>query len=630
AGGLMDGLNGDGSFYGLTTGNLFSDGWSALENAELASQIAHNVDDWNSSVTSELQISIMDVIDPNFASVDGIRGMSLSEAADITQAMATIAATEDGRTAIANAVEMYGPISIIAMDEETFAQTTGYISPAYATFATETINSHIIVDIEALSQKAYETTTGTYYGLTLERAIVHELNHLALASTDEDTVIAATNSIMASNFGETPRLDHDLYDINDVTVFGSDISDGETETYQGEFYYAPLDATADKEYIVLANYDTYQMNVFSTLIQGGAGNDYIGENYTVNAGSKIYGYGGDDYISAGAMDDRVEGGAGDDTILGGSGHDALLGDGGNDRIEGGAGNDWIIGGTGSDMLFGQGGNDKIEGSDGKDFLFGGNGDDTLYGGNHNDYLDGEKGEDVLYGGAGTDFMYGGGGADTLYGQDDDDVMYGDQGKDALYGGLGDDELYGNDDNDILYGQNGKDTLLGGEGNDKLYGGNHNDGLRGGNGDDKLYGENGNDWLYGDAGADMLRGGAGNDVLRGGDDADTLWGNDGADTFVFSSTEKGGSNADTIKDFDISEGDRINIENVLTGFGGNDDINDFIKFVSKGDGLYTLRVDENGDGSGWSTYGQVYSDASLTNEQSLYDSGIIYLSETMGA
>lgn len=88
-----------------------------------------------------------------------------------------------------------------------------------------------------------------------------------------------------------------------------------------------------------------------------------------------------------------------------------------------------------------------------------------------------------------------------------------------------------DEGELFLGSDGKDTLKG-TGDDDV--------LAGLEGKDKLNGKNGDDTLIG---------GAGNDLLTGGD---------GADTFVFDSLDFG---SDRIRDFDVSEGDRLDFSKI---------------------------------------------------------------------
>ncbi|OAM97901.1 retention module-containing protein [Vibrio europaeus] len=94
----------------------------------------------------------------------------------------------------------------------------------------------------------------------------------------------------------------------------------------------------------------------------------------------------------------------------------------------------------------------------------------------------------------------------------------------------------------------------------LDGSGSNSTLTGGSGDDLLVGGAGNDTLIGGAGDDTLMGGEGNDILEGGLGSDILVGGTGMDTFVWNEIDDG--SLDTIKDFSVSEGDKIDLREVL--------------------------------------------------------------------
>ncbi|MEZ9278204.1 retention module-containing protein [Vibrio cyclitrophicus] len=94
-------------------------------------------------------------------------------------------------------------------------------------------------------------------------------------------------------------------------------------------------------------------------------------------------------------------------------------------------------------------------------------------------------------------------------------------------------------------------LLAGANNTDLTAGSGNDRLEGGTGDDTLVGGEGNDTLLGGDGNDTLIGGGGSDILTGGD---------GMDSFVWLNIEDGVE--DTITDFSLSEGDQIDLREVL--------------------------------------------------------------------
>jgi Ca2+-binding RTX toxin-like protein len=115
--------------------------------------------------------------------------------------------------------------------------------------------------------------------------------------------------------------------------------------------------------------------------------------------------------------------------------------------------------------------------------------------------------------------------------------------------------------DLIRGADGDDVLNGGGGNDRLEGGANNDTLNGDAGNDLLLGEAGNDILFGGADNDTLLGGNDNDSLRGGSGNDLLVGGSGADTFLWRSGDTGN---DVVKDFKSSEGDRIDLRDLLQG------------------------------------------------------------------
>ncbi|KAA0983972.1 retention module-containing protein [Pseudomonas sp. ANT_J12] len=116
----------------------------------------------------------------------------------------------------------------------------------------------------------------------------------------------------------------------------------------------------------------------------------------------------------------------------------------------------------------------------------------------------------------------------------------------------------------------------------------NDTLLGGAGNDILFGSGGNDLLDGGKGNDILLGGTGNDTLIGGSGNDILIGGSGADTFVWKAGDTG---SDVIKDFKASEGDRIDLRDLLQGETGST-IDNFLK-ISTVDGVSSLQVSSAG-------------------------------------
>jgi CshA-type fibril repeat protein len=115
------------------------------------------------------------------------------------------------------------------------------------------------------------------------------------------------------------------------------------------------------------------------------------------------------------------------------------------------------------------------------------------------------------------------------------------------------------------------------------------GVAGGN--DKLIGGDGDDILFGQGGNDTLEGGKGNDILIGGTGDDTLTGGAGADTFVWL---KGDTGSDTITDFKHSEGDKLDLSDLLQGATDNNLAN-FLKLSTDATThTSTLQVSSTGE------------------------------------
>jgi len=68
-------------------------------------------------------------------------------------------------------------------------------------------------------------------------------------------------------------------------------------------------------------------------------------------------------------------------------------------------------------------------------------------------------------------------------------------------------------------------------------------------------------LIGDSGVDILVGGGGDDILIGNNGDDTLTGGTGADIFIWTADQAG---YDNVIDFNLAEGDVLNIADLLTG------------------------------------------------------------------
>ena len=203
--------------------------------------------------------------------------------------------------------------------------------------------------------------------------------------------------------------------------------------------------------------------------------------------------------------------------------------------------DVLTGGTGLDTIFGQSGDDQISGAAGADRLFGGLGADRFLSstGDGNDLIldfDAAQGDVLRLDSA--SYRVRQDGADTLVNLGDGRVI-------TLRGGI---DVRHAVELAVLAGMTealgtaGADTLEGDAGRSLLRGGSGGDILRGNDGDDRLEGGFGDDTLIGGAGADDLEGGM------------------GADTFVIIR----GGGADTIRDFDPTQGDVLRLEG-FTGY-----------------------------------------------------------------
>ena len=196
------------------------------------------------------------------------------------------------------------------------------------------------------------------------------------------------------------------------------------------------------------------------------------------------------------------------------------------------GADKIFGLAGNDRIYGLGGNDEILGGHGADHIDGGSGIDTA------SYMDsGTRVSVDLRNGTGA---YGTAEGDTLVSIEN------------LTGSAYNDSLAGNDGANVLRGMGGYDLILGYGGDDTIHGGDLGN---------SLIGQDGEDDLHGDAGNDGLDGGAGNDILHGGAGRDKLIGATGGDRFVWAVVEDAGVDehtADEIVDFDVGEGDRMDV------------------------------------------------------------------------
>ncbi|GHF59393.1 M10 family metallopeptidase [Seohaeicola zhoushanensis] len=110
----------------------------------------------------------------------------------------------------------------------------------------------------------------------------------------------------------------------------------------------------------------------------------------------------------------------------------------------------------------------------------------------------------------------------------------------------------------------------------------------GSGSDHITGNAADNMLMAGAGDDTLLGEGGNDTLVGGDGADTLTGGTGGDVFVYTAASEAG---DTITDFSLAQGDRIDISALFAaiGYAGTNPISDCKVWLSAATGGAWLMV-----------------------------------------
>ncbi|HBZ14643.1 MAG TPA: Ig-like domain repeat protein, partial [Pantoea sp.] len=102
-------------------------------------------------------------------------------------------------------------------------------------------------------------------------------------------------------------------------------------------------------------------------------------------------------------------------------------------------------------------------------------------------------------------------------------------------------------------------------------------------------------ITGTAGADTLSGGAYDDTITSGAGADTL-----VYHLLASADATGGNGHDTWTDFNVAQGDKIDVSNLLIGWNDStSNINDFVKVDHTSDGNTVLSIDRDGSGTGYS-------------------------------
>ncbi|MCG8317110.1 MAG: type I secretion C-terminal target domain-containing protein [Pseudomonadales bacterium] len=255
----------------------------------------------------------------------------------------------------------------------------------------------------------------------------------------------------------------------------------------------------------------------------------------------------------------------------------LIGSASSETINGTATDNHLVGLDGDDIFVASAGIDVIDGGSGSDTL-----DYSAWGQavSMNFYTNSlDKDGDTVT----DDTLYS---IDNFIGTDYDDVITGGDTDNIIYGGAGNDSIFARGGNDTLYGEDGNDTIHGVGGDDLLYGGSGVDELRGNDGEDILEGGDGND---------SLQGGDGNDILNGQDGVDYLYGDDGADYFAFDTATAFGGDYDYLQDFDRSEGDRLDLTDLLSSYDETTEMISSYLMVTEGGSDSYVWVDTEGTG-----------------------------------
>ena len=209
------------------------------------------------------------------------------------------------------------------------------------------------------------------------------------------------------------------------------------------------------------------------------------------------------------------------------------------------------------------------------------------------------------------------GRDFIYSGDEDNVLLGLAGADVLQGGEGADIIDGGDGRDYARYSDSDEAVTinlatnvntgGTAEGDLLY---NIEAITGSSFGDTLLGSDAREWFYGNRGDDLIYGGLGRDELTGGE---------GADTFLFLA-ESAFEDIDNVRDFDISEGDHIDISDLLSEYDPlTDAISDFLTVTNNGNDSL-IAVDVDGGGDNFVTVARVRGVADLEDAEILVDSG----------
>lgn len=318
----------------------------------------------------------------------------------------------------------------------------------------------------------------------------------------------------------------------------------------------------------------------------------------------------------------------DNTLIGNAQNNTLYGGGGADLMKGGAGDDIyyisIFSANGINNQIGS--TDVIIESKGHDTVrcFGfGDGSQSFYYIMQKDIedLDFSMAQDVHFSVVGNksvniirttnldDTLDGGKGADTLDGGDGKNTYIVDNAHDVVIDSYSDFDVDGNPDADTADTAQISTSYI-------MSAGMHVEyveviGTKGVN----ITGNADDNHITGNLKKNTLRGEGGDDYLDGGGGKDNLYGGAGADTFAFSKID---SNV-TIRDFNLAEGDKIDIADVLTNYNSGNAISNYIHIEDKGHDSVIYVANASGN---FVKVGTILNVNGLTGEDQLLTDGVL--------
>lgn len=240
-------------------------------------------------------------------------------------------------------------------------------------------------------------------------------------------------------------------------------------------------------------------------------------------------------------------------------------------------------------------------------------------------VNGTANDDTLVGSGGDDYLYGQAGSDTfLYslGDGSDTIRDSAGSADQIVFGTGidvDDVRLWRNSNDLdLYIGSEKITLY------RQFNATDDYYIESMKFDDDTVVDLSNDLtLTGTSSGEYMYGTLNDDVLYGAEGADNIYGYAGADTFAWLAEDVDGS-VDTLKDFSTSDGDMLDISDVIEAYDPvTDAITDFVWMVNAGSNT-DVYVDTDGAGVAevWTKIATIQNVTGLTDEAALETNGTL--------